>query len=250
MRLEIIVFFIALAIFLYIKIVGKITIPKVGGVKWVLSIINGAWIQTALLLLLFLITLSYAVGGRDEWTDSLGWWWDSKIFLPSLLAVIGVIVFVDAKWRKKINNALIFTTGAMMLFSLIMATPAITNWWGGTDEDGNRTTKKIVAPSAPQNVSAEVQKTRKETILAEYGAFTEVPLPPTEKLLHISWNIPSRYNGRCLAVVVHESRPDGEVFPCESPVRGLYKVTRVGFSSDDPLEGVPVEVETTYLEAE
>lgn len=207
-------------------------------------------IGTALLIGLFLLTLSYAIGGREEWADSLGWWWNSKIFLPSLLAVIGVILLVDAKWRKKINNALIFTTSAMILFSLIMATPAITGLLEGGDKD------KKKEDSASQGISqevaepVEVEKTRKETILAEYGAFTEVPLPPTEKLIHIRWEIPSIYDGRCLAVVVHESRPDGEVFPCESPIRGLFRVTKVGFSSEDELEGVPVEVKITYLEAE
>lgn len=250
MRLEIIVFLIAIAIFLYIRIVGKIPIPKIGGggVNRFISIINGAWVQTALLLLLFLITLSYVVGGREEWTDSLRWWWESKIFLPSLLAVIGVILFVDPKWRKKINNALIFTTSAMILFSLLATTPVITSFFGGGDEDKKRGPS---AKKAPQKVSVEeVQKTREKTVLAEYGTFTEVPLPPTEKLIHIRWKIPSEYNGRCRAIVVHESNSEGEIFPCESPIRGLYEVTRVGFSSDDPLERVPVEVKITYLDVE
>lgn len=205
-------------------------------------------IGTALLIGLFLLTLSYTIGGREEWKDSLVWWWNSKIFLPSLLAVIGVILFTDAKYRKKIDRALIFTTGAMILFSFLVATPAITGLFGGGgDED-----KKKENP-ASQNVaveSAEVQKTREETILAEYGAFKEVKLPPTEKLLNVYWDVPSRYNGRCLAVVVHEARPDGEVFPCESPIRGLSKATRLGFSSDDPLEGIPVTVKVTYLTTE
>lgn len=248
MRLEIIVFLIALAIFLYIRFVGRITIPKIGGVNRFINIINGAWVQTALLLLLFLLTLSYAVGGREEWRDSLGWWWNSKIFLPSLLAVIGVILFTNAKYRKKIDRVLIFTIGALILFSILTVTPATKDLFKGGEEK-NKPAKKVVASRAPQNVPIEVQKTRKETILAEYGSFTEVPLPPTEKLINISWKFPSKYNRRCLAVVVHESRPDGEVFPCESP-HGFLKVRRVGFSSDDPLEGIPVEVKITYLTTE
>jgi len=248
MRLEIIIFLIALAIFIYVKFVGKIPIPKIGEVNRFISIINGAWAQTALLFLLFLLTLSYAIGGREEWKDSLRWWWNSKIFLPSLFAVVGTILFVDAKWRKKINNALIFTTGAMILFSLIVATPAITGLFEGGGE--NKKKEILSSQETPQKVAepAEVEKTRKETVLAEYGTFTEVPLPPTEKLLNVNWDVPRRYNGRCLAVVVHESRPDGEIFPCESPVRGLSRATRLGFSSDDPLERIPIEVKVTYLD--
>lgn len=238
-------------VYLYAKYGRKLSVPSFNGAgKFFGRLAGRDKIGTTLLIGLFLLTLSYAVGGREEWKDSLRWWWNSKIFLPSLFAVIGVIVFVDAKWRKKINNALIFTTSAMILFSLVMATPAITGLFEGGNKDkkmegsaSRETPQKVVEP-------IEVEKTKKETILAEYGAFTEVPLPPTEKLIHIRWDIPSRYNGRCLAVVVHESRPDGEIFPCESPIRGLYKVVRVGFSSDDPLEGVPVEVKIIYLEAE
>lgn len=239
-------------VYLYAKYGRKLSVPSFNGAgKFFGRIAGRDKIGTTLLVGLFLLTLSYVIGGREEWTDSLGWWWNSKIFLPSLLAVIGVILFVDAKYRKKIDRALIFTVSAMILFSFLTATPAITSLFEGGDEDKKRETS--ASQETPQRVvvePVEVVKTKKETILAEYGAFTEVPLPPTEKLFHIRWDIPSRYNGRCLAVVIHESRPDGEVSPCENPIRGLYKVTRVGFSSDDPLEGVPVEVKITYLEAE
>lgn len=247
MRLEIIFFLIALAIFIYIKFVGKIPIPKVGGINRFVSIINGAWAQTALLLLLFLLTLSYAVGGREEWRDSLRWWWNSKIFLPSLLAVIGTIFFVDAKWRKKINNALIFATGAMILFSLLMATPAIT----GLLEGGNKD-KKGEAP-ASQNVAIkpaeEVQKTKEVTILAEYGAFTGVPLPPTEKLIHIRWEVPPEYGSQCLVAIEQEGNPEMQVFPCEQD-KPFSEVIKIWFSSNDPQKGVPVTVTIIYLEAE
>lgn len=247
MRLEIIVFLIALAIFLYIKIVGKLTIPKIGGVNRFLSVISGAWIQTALLLLLFLITLSYAVGGREEWKDSLRWWWNSKIFLPSFLAVIGVTLFADAKWRKKINNALIFTTSAMMLFSLIVATPAITGLFGGKDKDKKR--EGSASRETPQNVAVKLEeKTRKETILAEYGAFKEVKLPPTEKLIHVGWEAPPEYSSRCLVAIEQEGNPETQVFPCGQD-KSFLKVVKIGFSSDDPLEGIPVTVKIVYLDA-
>jgi vacuolar-type H+-ATPase subunit I/STV1 len=226
----------------------KFSLPHLNGAGKFLGKVAGRdKLGTALLVGLFLLTLSYVIGGREEWKDSLRWWWNSKIFLPSLLAVIGVILFVDAKWRKKINNALIFTTGALILFSLIVATPMTKDLLKGGD-DKNKTSSST--PQKKKVTAVEVEKTKKETVLAQYGTFTEVSLPPTEKLINVSWKFPSKYNGRCLAVIVHESRPDGEVFPCESPVHGLLKVRRVGFSSDDPLEGVPVTVETTYRETE
>ncbi|KKT81794.1 MAG: hypothetical protein A3B07_00725 [Candidatus Yonathbacteria bacterium RIFCSPLOWO2_01_FULL_43_27] len=250
MLIQIIVFLIVLGIVLYIKHGGKIPTPGFGGVgpKLLSSLKRSGQVNTTFLFILFLLTLSYAIGKREDWMDALRWWWNSKIFLPSLLAVIGVILFVDAKWRKKIDRVLIFTISAMIIFSLLAATPATKDLFKGGG-DKNKPAKKVSAPRAPQNAPVEVQKTRKETILAEYGAFKEVSLPPTEKLINIRWDFPSRYNGRCLAVIVHEARPDGEVFPCESPVRGLLRVRRVGFSSEDKLEGVPVTVEITYLEA-
>lgn len=237
-------------IYLYSRHGRKFSIPHFNGTGKFLGRLTGRdKLSTALLVGLFLLTLSYAIGGREEWKDSLRWWWNSKIFLPSLLAAIGVILFVDAKWRKKINNALIFTTGALILFSLIVATPMIKDLFKGGDDE-NKMSSSI--PQKKKVTAVEVEKTKKETVLAEYGAFKEVALPPTEKLINVRWDFPSRYNGRCLAVIVHESRPDGEVFPCESPEHGLLKVRRVGFSSNDPLEvgGIPVEVEITYLETE
>ncbi len=240
--------------YLYSKHGRKISVPSFNGTgKFLGKMVGREKLGTALLVCLFLLTLSYVVGGREEWKDSLGWWWNSKIFLPSLLAVIAVILFVDTKWRKKINNALIFTISAMILLSLLAVTPSITKWFKSTNEDGNKMARNTIAPNSPQNVEVkpvEMQKTRKETILAEYGAFKEVSLPPTEKLINISWEFPSRYNGRCLAIVVHKARPDGEEFPCENPTHGFVMVKRVGFSSNDPLEGIPVEIKTTYLGTE
>lgn len=235
-------------IYLYSRHGRKFSIPHLNGTGKFLGRLAGRdKLSTALLVVLFLLTLSYAIGGREEWKDSLRWWWNSKIFLPSLLAAIGVILFVDAKWRKKINNTLIFTTGALILFSLIVATPMIKDLFKGGDDE-NKMSSSI--PQKKKVTAVEVEKTKKETVLAEYGAFKEVALPPTEKLINVRWDFPSRYNGRCLVIIVHEARPDGEVFPCESPEHGLLKVRRVGFSSDDPLEGIPVEVKITYLETE
>lgn len=239
--------------YLYAKKGRKISFPSLNGAGKLLGSIPGRdKIGTTLLVGLFLLTLSYAVGGREEWRDSLTWWWGSKIFLPSLFATIGVILFVDAKWRKKINNALIFTTGAMILFSFITATPAITSLLGDTtDKDKNKTTRGA-APSPPENlmVVKEVERTKKINILAPYDTFEEVPLPPTNKLINIHWDIPHRYYGRCLVVITHDGSPDGEIFPCENPERGLRRATGVKFASDDPMEEVPVEVEITYLTTE
>ena len=252
MRLEIIVFLIALAIFLYIKFGGKIAIPKLGGTgKFLGSIAGRDKIGTTFLFCLFLLTLSYAIGGREEWKDSLEWWYGSKIFLPSVIAVIVTILFVDTAWRKKVNNALIFTTGVMIFISLLI----VATGWGGGDGNGDHNTAggNSAPPSAPQKqkvFAVEVEKTKKETVFAEYGKYTEVVLPPPDKLVKVRWEFPSEYNGRCLAFIVREGSSGEEIFPCERPPKGLKRVTRLRFSSDDQMEAIPVEVKITYLELE
>lgn len=206
-------------------------------------------VGTTLLFCLTLLTLSYAIGGREDWTDALRWWWNSKIFLPSLIAVIGGILFVETKWRKKIDKTLIFTISTLIF--LFLVTPGISRWWSGDaeKEKDERTSKSSqeqkvnIVPPSPK----EREFTKKVTVLAEYGTFTEVALPPTEKLVNVRWDFPSEYNGRCLAVVVHEAHPEGEVFPCESPIKGLLRATRVGFSSNDQLEAIPVTIKIAYL---
>lgn len=252
MRAEFIVFFITLVIFLYVKLGGKISMPGVGNVgSAIRSLLFREQIATTILFALFLITFSYAFG--NSWGDVFRWWKESQMAVPLLLAVIGIILFANCKWRKVVNNGLMFLVGTLIVTTFTVN--AFMGWWTGGDKKETPAAQVATTPQPEREVTTLAQTTihddtpppEKEgraTILAHYGVFTTVDLPPMKELVKFGWkNAP---NG-CVVAVVHDDAPKGEELPCGNIVKDLRNIKRIGFASDIPGESLLVKIWYTYV---
>lgn len=243
MRAEFIVFLLFLAIFLYAKTGGKIAIPGIGSAVGTLrSILFREQLVTTALLALFLLTFSYAFG--NSWKSVFGWWKSSQMALPLLLATIGIILFANCEWRKTVNNGLMFLVGALIATTFMVN--AFMGWWtGGDEKETPVATASAQTASAPTQIAQATQATptppsspptpklteKEETIVANYGVFTPVEFPPMKELVKFRWeNAPEG----CVVAVVSDDVPEGAKFPCDSTIKKIGAIKKIGFASDIP----------------
>lgn len=254
MRAEFIVFLLFLAIFLYVKTGGRIAIPGIGSAVGTLrSILFREQIATTALFALFLLALWYTFGGF--WV----WWWNSGMFLPSVIAATLVILFANCEWRKTMNNGLMSITGILIAGTL--AINALLGWWSG-GKSAPQTTTAIEAPEAtpvpapaaqtepsaqasppsPSPKLAEIEK--KDVIIATYDVFTPVEFPPNERLIKFRWmNAPRG----CVVAVISDDMPNGAKFRCNSTVQEIGTIRKIGFASDIPGVTLEIPIQYTYV---
>lgn len=218
-----------------------------------------AVLETTALFALLLLTASYSFGGSWMRWSSVLWMWRSGMFLPSLLAIGGIVVFANGKWRKRINDGLIFLIGAFI--ATTFAVNAFMGWWTGEEKVPQPDIAEAVTKPAPQPTivaTPEPPKPRIEKaerkVVGEYGVFTKAELPPMEKLveLELIYETP-RDKNECLVAIIYDAAPEGKVWRCrEIPPRRLKgivqkNVTRVGISSSRIGRDIPVTVKMTYV---
>lgn len=254
MRAEFIVFLLFLAIFLYAKTGGRIAIPGIGSAVGTLrSILFREQLATTALFALFLFALWYTFGGL--WV----WWWNSGMFLPSVIAATLVILFANCEWRKTINNGLISITGILIAGTLVIN--ALLGWWSGeksvpqtataieTPEaapvSAPATQTESLSPTSPPSPSpklAEIEK--KDVIIARYDVFTPVEFPPNERLISFRWVKAPR---GCVVAVISDDMPNVKKFPCDSTVQEIGTIRKIGFASDIPGITLEIPIQYTYV---
>lgn len=255
MRAEFIVFFIFLAIFLYVKLGGKIAIPGISNAGSTLrSLLLREQIATTALFALFLLTFSYAFG--NSWKGVFGWWWNSQMAIPLVFAVLGIVIFAKCEWRKRVNKTLMFLIVA--LIATTFAVNAFMGWWTGGEKAVTPAIAEAVTKPAPQPaivVTPEPPKPRIEKVerevVGEYGVFTKAELPPMEKLVELKLDGKTQRDWNdCLVAIVYDDAPEGRVWRCrEIPPKGIVQknITRVGISSSRVERNTQVTVKFTYV---
>lgn len=235
-------------IFLYAPKVG---LPSLPSLSTKLTPQRREVVGTLTLFALFLITFSYAFG--DSWNRVFEWWKGSQMAIPLIFAVIGVILFANCEWRKKINKGLIALVGILIAGTL--AINALIGWWEGREKSPASTIANT-PPSIPQPVvvvtlgspspqeeSVEREVEREDTVIAEYGVFTKVEFPPMKELVKFRWvDAPDG----CVVAVYSDDAPDGEKFPCDSTIKNLGNIRKIGFASDIPGVSLRIPIQYSY----
>lgn len=240
MRLELIVFFIILAIFLYWKFGGKFALPQMGGVGTKLGgALSGAFAQASgdnkhriEFIFLFVLVL---IGLWATKPAVYSWLWEhGRLTVFISFIIIGYIV-------RPPKSKFFLKMGVLALLSMGIYSSIPEEKMGWTRTVTTTTVPEAPAMTVTKNAKQERTVRSIRLVSGTQGFFTEIEIPKgvTFKLYP---------QEGCLVGVIHDGIPEGIVFDCTEPLElgSNVRNLRLGFSSktDVPIE---VVVELTPL---
>lgn len=211
MRLEIIVFLVALGFFLYWKLGGKFAMPQIGGIGEKLGCAAGFLAGYLVPILLFVVLCAVL------WltNDTLHWWSflirDGKAFTALVLTYfVFVSSFMQDKEKPKAfyQKVMVWVMVAAVDFTLMGLTPS--NVWNKYGADGTKHSQAAGIPSlTPAIKNLHTQKTM---------PFTEGFIPPGTDFLAVVKE--EDLIAGCNVIVEHDGAPQGGVpYDCADDIK-------------------------------